>query len=542
MKVLTLVLTGLFLTTLRLTSYAAPANARIIKQNSDSMVYLTEGIPYQIRFFKKGTCNFTEREIALIRETSKLLPETYLSVKDNFVIEKKCELNPKFDTQKEKSGKISLATSQAGKVTLKDRTFSFVEGGKLVQLNDEFSKKIIVHELTHQLDRKIGYSRSDEFRQINNWERNFGFLGFDKSKAEGFQRNQGTDSPTEDLATQAEGFFFDADYLCKHPHSYVWFYYWVGPPQVVANECPAEMNTPIDPAKVTDVGYVFVSPSSDMAESNFGHALIRFHMDPKNPFEDFIIEAAGNSAGMPALTGFETPQELMQKQELAQKNQISRWNFLWQGATGQLELKVLPMKFKLKWLETIIIQGRDISERILALTRLQTRVLVYMINRDSKKYNDNYNILTKNCASYVARVINKAIGDTVAEENSIGIYTPNNIYEGFAPLVLLDLPKAEGDKTRLDRLMPVRERTLKAIRSQSIYRGLDFSSLEDAKKDPKKTAAALHKLVEISKANVAKLSPEMKKNIQSFLYTYTVERSLFLQQEAVALYKEAYKL
>ncbi len=519
---------------------AEQQNSRIIKQNSDSAFYKIEGIPYSIRFSKKSKCNFTEREIRLLQETSQALPETYLSIKDNFYIEKSCQLSTKTDSSP--NSKVHLASSQSGRITLTDRVFSSIQDGKTLQLNETFSKKIIAHELTHQLDRKMGYSRSEDFRQINAWERSFGFLKADPSKAEGFQREQGTDNPKEDLATQAEGFFFDADYLCKHPQSYVWFYYWIGPPKVVANECPEEMNTPIDPNKVTDVGYMLISPSEEMAESNFGHALIRFHMDPKNPFDDYVIEAAGNVSGMPALSGFETPAELVKKQEIAQKMQISRMNFLWQGATGQLELKVHPLRYKIKWLETLIMQGRDISERILALTRLQTRVMVYMINRDVKNYKDNYNILTKNCASYVARMINKAFGDSIAQENVYGIFTPMNIYESVSPVVLKDMPVAEGNKSRLARMLPARAKTLSQLKGMKGFRSLDFASLEDTAKAPRRTVAALNKLLEISKANVAQLSEEMKKSIQSLVYSYTVEQSLYLQQESIKVYKQIFTL
>ncbi len=515
---------------------------RILKQSSDSIIYLIEEIPYPIRFAKKQNCNFTEREINLIREVSQMLPETYLTVKDDFFIEKNCIHDLKVNSLNENSARTHLASSQSGKITLTDRIFSYVKDGKLLQLNDIFSKKIIVHELTHQLDRKMGYSRSDDFRKINAWERSFGFLGTNKSKAEGFHREQGTDNPKEDLATQAEGFFFDADYLCKHPQSYVWFYYWIGPPKITASECPEEMNRPIDPRKVTDVGYIFISPTDEAAESNFGHSLLRLHMDPQNPFEDIIIEAAGNNAGMPALSGFETPEELAKKQELARKNQISRTDFMWQGATGQLEFKVHPLKFKLKWLETITLQGRDIHERIVGLTRLQRRVMIYMLNRDIKNLDENYNILTKNCATYIAQMINKALGDDVAQKNLFGIYTPKNIYETIAPIILKDMPVAEGDKTRLARLLPARERTLNQLKNNEVFKSVDFESLHETTENPEKTVKALEQMVKIAQLKHPKFSEKLKKELQSLVYSYTMDRSLYTQEATVRIYKELFKI
>ncbi|MEK6772677.1 MAG: DUF4105 domain-containing protein [Bdellovibrionota bacterium] len=406
---------------------AAEPSAKIVKKTSDSIFYLLDGIPYSIRYLKKGQCNFTEREIRLIRETLQILPELYSKIKTNFHFEKKCDLDLKTDSLSEKNlstSRVHLASSSSGKIAFSDRTFSYVSKGQAFQLNEEFSKRIITHELTHQLDRQFAYSKNDQFLQINSWQRSFGFMNSDKKTAEGFQREQGTDSPTEDLATQAEGFFFDPDYLCKHPQSYVWFYYWIGQPKVIASECPAEMNTPIDSAKVTAVGYMLISATSENAESNFGHSVIHFHMDPKNPFEDFVIQAAGNVSGMPVLTGFEKPEELLKKQLESEKLKVSRLEFLFQGASGQLDLKVQQMKYKLKWLEVVILEGRDISERILALTKLQTRVLVYMINKDLAASRDNYNVLTKNCSSYIARVINQAIGDDVASTNFFGVHSP----------------------------------------------------------------------------------------------------------------------
>ncbi len=523
---------SLALVTISLSAISAPYGHQVLKQNSDSITYRIAGIPYPIRFSKKQKCNFSEREIQVIRETAELLPETYLSVKDDFYIEKSCTLNLKVNTLNENSARTHLASSQSGKITLTDRVFSYVKDGQLLQLNDTFSKKIIAHELTHQLDRKMGYSRSDDFRKINMWERHFGFMQFDKTKAEGFQREQGMDNPKEDLATQAEGFFFEADYLCKHPQSYVWFYYWIGPPKVKAAECPEEMNQPIDPRKVTDVGYMFISATDEMAESNFGHSLIRFHMDPKNPFEDYVIEAAGNNTGMPALNGFETPEELVKKQELAKKNQISRTNFLWQGASGKLQLIVNPIKFKIKWLETIIIQGRDISERIIGLTRLQRTVMIYMINRDVKNLKENYNILTKNCATYLATTINKALGTTVTEKNAFGIHTPSNIYETLAPIILKDMPVAEGDKTRLARLMPKRKRTLAQLKGQTAFRSVNFAALEDSAKSPERTIKALEQILKVAEDNHAQFSDKLKKELQSLVYTYTMDRSLMIQEAA----------
>lgn len=524
-------------------SFAADDESTLVKGSYDSIIYFKKGIPFALYFSKKSECNFTEREINIIYEVSRSLPETYLSVKDDFYIQKKCELNLNINTlENDTSQKIHMASSQIGKIVLTDRVFSYVKDKKYFQLNEILSKKMIVHELTHQLDNRMGYSKTDEFRQINAWERSFGFLEVNKVKAEGAYREYGEKSPKEDLATQAEGYFYDSDYLCKHPQSYVWFHYWIGPSMVVADECSEEMNNPIDPRKVNDVGYIYISPSSAETESNFGHALIRFHLDPKKPFDDYLIEAAGNISGMPALNGFETASELAEKQDYARKHPVSRYDFLWQGATGQLELKIHPVKFLMKWLETTMQQGRDIHERLLGLTRLQTRVLVYTINRDIKNLKNNYNILTKNCSSYVATVLNKATGDEVIKSNLIGIHTPMNTYEHIAPFLSQDLPVVEGYLSKLQKVLPVREEKIKTIKAARFFKNVDFKSLENSMKNPENTIRALKDILSVANLNRAEMSVELKKDLQRFVYSYTLERSLVVQQEAGQIYREMYKI
>ncbi len=361
-----------------------------IEETASMAIYKAAGIRYPIKYKKNGNCNFTEREIKVIRETFQILPEVYASLGNQFFFEKECVLNSKDKNQSlnlDQVHAVASSSSFLGKIILKDLVFSTIQNAALTQIRESFSKKVITHELTHQLDDKYGYSNSDNFRSINSWKSNFGFMTYDKEKAAGFQREQGMKNPQEDFATQAEGFFFEADYICKNPQAYVWFYYWIGPSKVPAvTSCPSEMNTPIDPAKLKDIGYIFISSTDEFAESMFGHSLIRFHMNQADPFEDFAIEAAGGINDMPSLNGYETPEELAEKQAQSETMKVSRLGFLLKGVSGQLDFKVQLIRYKLKWIETSILHGRDISERILALTKLQKRVLVYMINKDLKKY------------------------------------------------------------------------------------------------------------------------------------------------------------
>ncbi len=541
LNVAPLLLNILFLNLVFSTAWSITTNSQVIKENSASILYKVPGIPYSIKSIKKESCDFTDREIELLIETFQALPEIYASMGNQFHFEKKCLIDPKiendtFENLDDPSFEVAQDVFKA--IVLTDRVFSYMQDGKLKQMKENFSKKMITHELTHQLDKKYNYSGSDQFRNINGWKRKFGFISYEKETAEGFHREQGSDNPKEDLATQAEGFFFKADYICKHPQSYVWFYYWIGQPAVpTVASCPSEMNTPIDPAKVKDVGYIFISSTDEYAESIFGHSLIRLHMDQPDPFEDFAIEAAGNISNMPALTGFETPEEMEQKQTQAEQMKVSRLGFVLKGASGLLELKVQRLSYRMKWNETTVLHGRDISERILALTQLQKRVLVYMLNKDiNNTSNGNYNILTKNCASYIAQVINKAIGDDVAEKNKLGVYTPRNVYKSFSPIVGQDLPVMEGAKSRLARLLPRRKKIIQILRNQPLFSSVNFDALEDPTENIKETVTTLENIVSITKSNRTQISNELKSDLKTFIYTYGAEGNLYLRRNATDLY------
>lgn len=522
------------------TAWANRHPAQVITENSDFIVHKVEGIPYPLKFLKKSACNFSEREVSLLIKTFQALPPIYASLGSQFHFEKECVINlrtEKNTIENLSSLRIEAATSVHKAIVLSDRAFSYAKDGQLYQVSESLSQKLITHELTHELDKKFNYSGSEEFRDINGWSRNFGFMSYNKEKAEGFQREQGSDNPKEDLATQAEGFFFETDYICKHPQAYVWFYYWIGPSAVpTIASCPAEMNTPIDPAKVKDVGYIFISASDEYAESLFGHSLVRLHMDHADPLNDFAIEAAGNFANMPSLNGFETPDELIEKQEQAKKMKVSRLGFILKGASGFLELKVQRLNYKTKWIETLFLHGRDMEERILALTQLQRRVLVYLINKDIKNLNGNYNILTKNCASYLAQIINKAIGDDVAQKNAVGAYTPRNVYESFLPVVDKDLEMLEGDRTRLARISVRRQQTIRTLRENKLFSSVNLDVLEDPMDNISKTILQLDALVLAVRQGASQISQELKDDITSLAYSYTLERSLFLQKEATKRY------
>ena len=130
----------LIITSLFSQAFADQPKGRILKQNSDSIIYLLEGIPYPIRYAKKEKCNFSEREIQLIRETAQALPETYLTIKDNFHFEKSCTHNLKVDTWKDGNAeRTHLASSQSGKITITDKVFSYVKGGQLFQFLSKIS-------------------------------------------------------------------------------------------------------------------------------------------------------------------------------------------------------------------------------------------------------------------------------------------------------------------------------------------------------------------------------------------------------------------
>ncbi|MEK6577927.1 MAG: DUF4105 domain-containing protein [Bdellovibrionota bacterium] len=532
-------------------TFANEPSAQVLSQSAESVFYKLQSIPYPIRFHKKNNCNFSEREIRLIRETFDALPPVYSSINNDFFFDKECDIDPSTDSKDEGDlgrNRVHLASSYSGysgfsnKIVFSDRTFSLVRDGKIYQLNEVFSKKIIAHELTHQLDDTLGFSKSDSFREINSWSRTLGILTSDTNSAEGFYREQGQDSAKEDLSTQAEGFFFDSDFICKHPKSYVWFYYWVGPSRVQPADCPEEMNSPIDPRKVKSVGFMLISATTESAESRFGHAALHFHSNPAHPFEDVVIEAGGTIAGAPTLTGFETQSELEQKQEYAKNFRVSNLEFYFKGATGQLELKVSPIKYQLKWLETISVEGRDISERILALTRLQIRVLAYIINKDTRRLNQNYNILSKNCSSYLARTINQAIGDDVAETTMIGMFTPKSVYQSLSSVLDRDLPVSEGNKTRLERLLPGRKNAIDALKKNSPFESLDFNALQNPSAQVEKTLNALNQILIIAKANAGKIGLEEQKLLRGLLYTFTVEESLRVQNVAVSVYKQVFSL
>ncbi len=182
-----------------------------------------------------------------------------------------------------------------------------------------------------------------------------------------------------------------------------------------------------------------------------------------------------------------------------------------------------------------------LGERILGLTRLQKRVLIYIINRDIKNLKDNYNILTKNCSSYIATVLNKAMGKEVINSNLIGIHTPMNTYKSITPFLSEDMPVAEGYLTKLKRVLPMREARIKMLKRNKFFNNVDFRSLENPMKNPEATVNALKDFPNLTKIHRAEISEELKKDLRSFIYSYTIERSPFIQDEASQVYRELYK-
>lgn len=489
-------------------------------------------IPYAFKYSEKSDCQFTKREVSIIAKAFTLLPESYHTIHREFYFEKEC-----VSEAEQTKESVVLGTTSPGKIVFTNTAFEFIKKGAYYQVSEQTSLKTVVHELTHMLDRERKLSKTKSFRSINRWSRNIGFmLRSNQGTAEGFYRDQGAVNPKEDLSTAAEGFFFDPEFLCEHPAMYSWFLNHVGPSRVEPASCKA-VSEPINPDRVAAVGFVLVSASDDHFESRFGHSALRFHGKDGNPFNDIILQAAGSVTGSIPFTGFETPWELAEKQQ--QQIEVGRAEIFLKGAGGMLDMQLVPTKYKLKWLETVIVEGRDISERLLDLTPLQIRILTYIINRDLVNLDTNYRFLKNNCATYLGQTLNKALGSIMIDENAFGVISPRNTYSQLESISSRTLPKVEGDQSRLERLTPKRNEILSYLQKMDIFSTVNFKYLKKVdSKNPKLAQQELKKIVEITKTELQRLTPEEIAMIQKLIYIYGLEKSLFMKAVSLELYKE----
>jgi len=502
---------------------------------------IPDDFPYPVHVAPGSNCNFKPRELQLIQDTLIELPEAYQSIPVKFRFEKKCELN----TRSQSSKHIRVAYSTPQRIVLLDRAFEIIKDGQLLNLNSRFSKMIIAHELSHILDWIHGYSKSKSFRKINRWARNWtGRLRPASKNVEGFYRSQGKQNPKENFATAAEGYFFDPEFICEQPATYAWFSTHIGPSLVERIACP-ELNSPIDPEKIRAVGYLWISATDDKIESRFGHAMLHFHDSDKDPFNDILIQAAANLPGQPIYSGYENQQQLAEMQK--DLIQISRLGFLFKGATAGLDLVVQPLKYKAKWLETVVIQGRDMREKILNLDREQLRAMIYMVNRDIHNRLGPYRFFKKNCATYVGETLNKAFATELIHPNKFGVYTPNRVYSDLSSEFSKELPVLEGDRTRLARLLPKRQQLLTQLMEDDRFASISLKTLwEPAEKSETAAQAAetLSALIEHCKflADKGQLTQEVRKSILTIIYTFTLEQNLKLKADALNYYKAAARI
>ncbi|OFZ19957.1 MAG: hypothetical protein A2X94_03925 [Bdellovibrionales bacterium GWB1_55_8] len=401
------------------------------------------------------------------------------------------------------------------------------------------SKDRVIHELTHALDERQGLSSHKSFRQINGWKRSKLLkLKADEEKSEGFYRASGSENPGEDLATSAEGYFLDPEFICRQPAMYAWFSVHVGPSLQSPSDCE-ELRHPLDPQAIKAVGYVLISATSSNVESRFGHAMLHFHDSDGDPLNDVIIQAAGNYPGQPVFSGFETEEEAAEKNKSV--IEVSRMDVLMKGATGALDFVVQSIRYKTKWLETVVLDGRDIQEKILELSPEQLRLLIMMVNRDMQREGVHYRFFKNNCATYVAETMNKVFAAELARPAWSGVYTPVGVYKDLETVTARDLPIVEGDQSRLKRLLPKRVSLIRKLKKDPAFKGIRF--LEKVKKAGStvhKALTALDSLLErcqtLSRSRQLKAS--QKKAVQSLMYTYSFEPNLALKGHAMELYKQ----
>lgn len=517
----------------------------ILEETESKILYSVPRVPYPFLHEKENpSCFFSARELRLFQETFDYLPEAYQTLSERFVIRKKCELS---DLAKLKPGtRIQVAMTKPGVIVIKDRAFFVIKNdGKRYLLSETLSKQIIAHELTHVLDRTRKLSKTRSFRQVNAWSRNVFFLmKKTPKKAEGFYRDQGAQGPKEDLATASEGYFFDPKFICEHPAMYMWFSVHVGPTLTDSVQCEG-LAEPIHPEKVRAVGYMLVSATDTGVESRFGHAILHFHDDDGNPFNDILIQGAGNYPGAPVVTGQETPEEQETKRQTLMK--IGRMDFLLKGATGHLDFVSQPMRYKQKWFETVVIQGRDIREKLLKLSPDQLRAIALIINHDVKRALGNYEFLDNNCATYAGETLNKVFASQVTSTNWLGAYTPKRVYKDITPVTALELPVTEGDLTRLKTLLPKRLRMRDELRTYSEFQSVEWDFIGKLDDDAKSAFVAREQLdllteLAIELSGQGQLTEAQKKLLKTFLYSFNVEKNLMLKAHTVELYKTISRL
>jgi hypothetical protein len=158
----------------------------------------------------------------------------------------------------------------------------------LAHAADTLARRAVVHELTHLLDRRRGWSRGRDWRGISGWSWLTRLPGPIPLAATGeFAAPYGARSPAEDLATFAEVYFLpppvgptgaDDHPRCRFPTKFRYFLSRLGahPDPAAEVRCATPSDVGLAPERVSDVEILWATPTMSSAAAVGGHLLLSF--------------------------------------------------------------------------------------------------------------------------------------------------------------------------------------------------------------------------------------------------------------------------
>ena len=185
----------------------------------------------------------------------------------------------------------------------------------LARAADVLARRAVVHELTHLLDRRRGWSRGRDWRGISGWSWLTRLPGPLPLAASGeFASPYGATSPAEDLATFAEVYFLpppvgptgaDDHPRCRFPTKYRFFAEHVGshPDPAPDVRCTTAADVGLTAANVSDVELLWATPTMSSAAAVGGHLLLSFQREGADAREAWAM-LADPGALVPGTPGY----------------------------------------------------------------------------------------------------------------------------------------------------------------------------------------------------------------------------------------------
>ncbi|MDP2315471.1 MAG: DUF4105 domain-containing protein [Pseudomonadota bacterium] len=184
----------------------------------------------------------------------------------------------------------------------------------LARAADTLAQRAVVHELTHLVDRRRGWSRKRDWRGISGWSWLTRLPGPLPLASTGeFAAPYGARSPAEDLATFAEVYFLpppvgptgaDDHPRCRFPTKFRFFAERLGPHPDPAPEvrCATPADVGLAPDQVGDVEILWATPTMSSAAAVGGHLLLSFQRDGADTRETWamLADPGGLVSGTPA--------------------------------------------------------------------------------------------------------------------------------------------------------------------------------------------------------------------------------------------------